>query len=68
MKRIVTRVYLKNPINRKTRRFVLTDGPTPRKNEVCTLEGVDWLVTKVEETEIFAEFSTSAGSLKQVWP
>jgi hypothetical protein len=50
------------------RSFVLTAGPIPEVEDVCTLGGEDWIVVKVEETDIIASFSTAAGKLKQVFP
>jgi hypothetical protein len=63
---IKPRIWLKR--GRKRMKFILMDGPVPQKNEVCTIRGDEWVVTKVEMTEVLASFATENGTLKQVYP
>lgn len=60
------RIWLK--CGKVRRKFVLYGGPVPHLNDVCVLNGQDWLVYKIEDVEILAQFSTTNGKLRQVFP
>lgn len=65
-KRIAKRITMKR--GKMTKKLLLVGGPCPKIGDELTLEGVAWFVTKVKDEEIFAEFSTAGGKLKQVFP
>ena len=53
---------------RQKRHFVLCGGPVPRVGDITTLNGQDWIVTKVEATKILAEFRREGAKLRQIFP
>lgn len=63
-------VHLVRQVERNRRlKFILTDGSyIPENGEVLPIDGADWIVDRVTDTKIFAEFSTASGKLKQVYP
>ena len=50
------------------RKFVVTSGPVPEKGDLCTLDGQDWEVTRVEDygQPAFA-FERKTGALRRVF-
>ena len=60
------RITLKH--GRDNSALILCEGPIPEVGDVCTIRGVDWTVSKVEDEKVLVRLRPFSGKLKQVFP
>ena len=67
MPRTAKRITVK--MGKRTRSVVITQPPYPEVGDELNWPGGDTgVVTRVKDEQIFAEFSTEGGKLRQVFP
>jgi hypothetical protein len=60
------RITIKN--GKQTKHVVLIAPPFPDVGDVLTDGPTEWTVTKIQNTEILAQFSTRGKRLRQIFP